>query len=354
MKALVCEMCNSNDLIKQDGFYVCQHCGTKYSPEEAKKLMIEGTVDVSGSTIKVDNSAFVERYLANARRAKEKEDWDETEKYYNMVEQNDPTNIEAIFYSSFGKAKKSLVESDIYKREAAFKVLQNCVSILDDNFDIEKEAEEKEIIEQISADILLMSCSEYVYTQKKNGYGIVVSDDRAKTITMFNNLGKEFMVTLENIAKKFPDEQKEKRVYYYKLALAHAEWVLKNGSLANPSSFQNIIMTYHKWINEIDPSHVVPSEAPEAGKKAGGCYVATAVYGSYDCPQVWTLRRYRDYTLAETWYGRAFIHTYYAISPTLVKWFGASDWFKNMWKPKLDKMVENLNKNGVEDTPYYD
>ena len=31
-------------------------------------------------------------------------------------------------------------------------------------------------------------------------------------------------------------------------------------------------------------------------KSSGGCYVATAVYGSYDCPQVWTLRRYRDYT----------------------------------------------------------
>ena len=28
-----------------------------------------------------------------------------------------------------------------------------------------------------------------------------------------------------------------------------------------------------------------------------GCYVATAVYGSYDCPEVWTLRRYRDDTL---------------------------------------------------------
>ena len=25
-----------------------------------------------------------------------------------------------------------------------------------------------------------------------------------------------------------------------------------------------------------------------------------------------------DYDLAETWYGRAFIHIYYAISPTLV------------------------------------
>ena len=86
----------------------------------------------------------------------------------------------------------------------------------------------------------------------------------------------------------------------------------------------------------------------------GGCYVATAVYGSYDCPQVWTLRRFRDDALAETWYGRAFIHTYYAISPTLVKWFGKSTWFRQMWKPTLDRMVLRLNREGVSDTPYSD
>ncbi|MBR5272224.1 MAG: hypothetical protein IKU25_02365 [Clostridia bacterium] len=86
----------------------------------------------------------------------------------------------------------------------------------------------------------------------------------------------------------------------------------------------------------------------------GGCYVATAVYGSYDCPQVWTLRRYRDDTLAATWYGRAFVKTYYAISPTLVKWFGDTEWFKKMWKGKLDRMVNKLNESGVEDTPYDD
>lgn len=84
---------------------------------------------------------------------------------------------------------------------------------------------------------------------------------------------------------------------------------------------------------------------------SGGCYIATSVYGSYDCPQVWTLRRFRDFTLAETWYGRAFIRTYYAISPTLVKWFGHTEWFKRMWKGKLDRMVANLNAEGVEDTP---
>lgn len=87
---------------------------------------------------------------------------------------------------------------------------------------------------------------------------------------------------------------------------------------------------------------------------AGGCYVATAVYGSYDCPEVWILRRYRDNQLAKKWSGRLFIHTYYAISPTLVKWFGDTKWFKNMWKPKLDKMVRNLRESGVDDTPYND
>ena len=85
-----------------------------------------------------------------------------------------------------------------------------------------------------------------------------------------------------------------------------------------------------------------------------GCYVATCVYGSYDCPQVWTLRRFRDNTLAASVLGRAFIRTYYAISPTIVRWFGNTRWFKKAWQSVLDKMVKKLNNNGVESTPYND
>ena len=100
------------------------------------------------------------------------------------------------------------------------------------------------------------------------------------------------------------------------------------------------------------PSASKPAVTPSDG--SGGCYVATAVYGSYDCPAVWTLRRYRDDTLAATWYGRAFIRTYYAVSPTLVKWFGHTQWFKKMWQGKLDRMVAKLQEQGVESTPYED
>lgn len=88
--------------------------------------------------------------------------------------------------------------------------------------------------------------------------------------------------------------------------------------------------------------------------KKKGCYVATSVYGSYNCPQVWTLRRFRDNILAKSFFGRLFIYTYYAISPVLVTLFGDSHWFKKMWKPVLDKMVKKLNDIGVNSTPYID
>lgn len=85
-----------------------------------------------------------------------------------------------------------------------------------------------------------------------------------------------------------------------------------------------------------------------------GCYVATCVYGSYDCPEVWRLRRYRDNYLDEHWWGRAFIKVYYAISPTLVKWFGNKDWFRKPIKRILNKKIDKLAEKGYEDTPYND
>lgn len=87
---------------------------------------------------------------------------------------------------------------------------------------------------------------------------------------------------------------------------------------------------------------------------SGGCYIATAVYGSYDCPQVWVLRRYRDNVLLQSPFGRLFVKTYYAISPTIVKLFGNSNVFKMIWKPYLDNKVNKLKESGFSDEKYND
>lgn len=41
MKKMQCEVCASNDIIKQEGCYVCQSCGCKYTTEEARSLLLE-------------------------------------------------------------------------------------------------------------------------------------------------------------------------------------------------------------------------------------------------------------------------------------------------------------------------
>lgn len=46
-------MCGNTDLLKNDGVFICQSCGTKYSVEEAKKMMVEGTVQVEDYTNRI-------------------------------------------------------------------------------------------------------------------------------------------------------------------------------------------------------------------------------------------------------------------------------------------------------------
>lgn len=404
MKQLTCEMCGGTDLMKQDGAFVCQNCGMKYSVEEAKKMMIEGTVDVQG-TVKVDNSAFVERYLQNARRAKQKEDWPETEKYYNMVEQNDPTNIEAIFYSTFARVKQALLEAETRdKRQSVFKILEKSVSVIDDNYDNTNEAHEN-ILSEIFADINNLKYGTIVPTThlqeyvKKNGYGnivdrnqIVENDSLNVTYNMIFDVKQAYLDSLANIIVEYSSETAKKLFMehlgelawgspVYEKVAGHIDGyrtpddscteIAKQVKVSDQTTLENINAQIDELAKTICPFYTTngriwdklretvhvklrKSNPENEALNSGWCYVATAVYGSYDCPEVWTLRRFRDDTLAETWHGRAFVKTYYAISPTLVKWFGHTEWFKKMWRGTLDRMVKNLQNRGFESTPYED
>lgn len=124
MKQLTCEMCGSTDLMRQDGVFVCQTCGTKYSVEDAKKMMVEGTVDVSGSTIKVDNTDELANLYQIARRAKNDNNAENAAKYYDMILVKDPTSWEAAFYVVYFQAANCTIGQI---RNAAISV-SNCES----------------------------------------------------------------------------------------------------------------------------------------------------------------------------------------------------------------------------------
>ena len=94
MKQLTCEMCGGTDLIKQDGVFVCQSCGCKYSIEEAKKMMVEGTVEVAG-TVKVDDSAKIENYLVLSQNAYNSGNGQSAFDYANKALEISPKNSRA-------------------------------------------------------------------------------------------------------------------------------------------------------------------------------------------------------------------------------------------------------------------
>lgn len=264
MKQIVCEVCGSNDLVKEDGCFICQYCGAKYSPEEAKRLIVEvnGKVDVSGSKVTVDNTSFVERSLENARRAKAKEDWEECEKYYNMVEQYEPTNIEAIFYSSYGKARMALVDSDRFKREQKIKVLKNSISVIDDNYDNspDKYEENKVLIQNINADLLSMMNSSFVMNTVNNGN--YTSNDSSYTFDMFIKLSLGMIESIEHIIGVITD--KKKTIYLWQILRQQYSYIYSIYRRASykyrqRSRWLDAIANIDNQLYRLDPYYHAPS-----------------------------------------------------------------------------------------------
>lgn len=60
------------------------------------------------------------------------------------------------------------------------------------------------------------------------------------------------------------------------------------------------------------------------------CFIATAVFGSYNHPIVYDLRLFRDNHLSKSIFGANFIKIYYSISPPIAKFINDSNLLKNV------------------------
>jgi hypothetical protein len=76
--------------------------------------------------------------------------------------------------------------------------------------------------------------------------------------------------------------------------------------------------------------------------KKSGCYIATAVYGSYECDEVFALRRFRDECIGNCVIGRWFIRFYYAVSPCLARGIGRSRMVRGVVKVLLDGVTGRM------------
>ena len=399
MKELTCEMCGSTNVVKQDGVFVCQACGTKYSVEEAKKIM-EGKIEVTG-TVSIDNSSKLDSYKELLKKFFYDKNFKEASDYANKILEIDSKDWEATLYKGLSlvyidmeetrKAVSNPTYDTYFNYGAQYFTLtyeqnnyfpENAMAAAVDALNYAKEKNldlvpiKEEIAQNLIAfDLVHLDLGETFYNNNHKYQEAVqfyvgslvfsvqicqtiLNEIIEKSLASSNSQIKELRIqVLQILTQSCIIGSSEFEVLDHYLFKWHKE---KNMKIQAPDPLRSIFLeAYPAAKAELDEyglggELVDLNEEEKSSSGGGGCYVATSIYGSYDCPEVWTLRRFRDNTLANSIPGRMFIKFYYAVSPTVVKYFGETKVFKDFFKPRLDKLVSKLQDEGVESSFYID
>lgn len=340
-----CKRCGSLNMIINQACWECQICGTKYGYNTDGVLIeLEELSEEKLTEIKI--------YHDKAQDALDDENYSEALLIYEKINRIKPNDWKAFYYMST-LVIHSITNGEI--QSTAEKMLINTPTVFSHINSLSSDEEKLDALSFVCNGYYnivkyLIECSCDYYKKLKDRCPI---SELAKLIQENSNrCYKSWHIVYECVAQvkiKFNMENENFSSIYVKFnknLLA-----LDNIYLSN-SNVKHLITT--ETINDIVSN--IKEYEPEFNYniKKAGCYVATCVYGSYNCSEVWTLRRYRDNILASKWYGRLFIRIYYAISPVIVNLFGKTKWFKKIWKKRLDHMVKKLQDKGIENTPYED
>lgn len=88
-------------------------------------------------------------------------------------------------------------------------------------------------------------------------------------------------------------------------------------NLGPPQRMLNQIKSHGFDIQSKTPISIEEVSGGSIKSKSGGCFIATACFGSYDSPELLILRSFRDNKLIPSNIGQQFVSIYYAISPPI-------------------------------------
>jgi DNA-directed RNA polymerase subunit RPC12/RpoP len=338
----------------------CPNCGADVQLDDSKDKMFcsycgcQILVQDEISKIKIVNNPTKENYIKLAQRSLKDKQYDEAYNYYNKTLELDPDNWEAVYNKGLCAAWKSTLAN--CRIEELMKSYTNALSIITQNhvsLDI------TQLVFKFAVDIFEVTMAFATLNAKHYKEFWELKDSANEywvhLLRCSQYLEHAYLIITDGMCDQSQDI-KDAKVEICKSVIEFDCDICK--SRKYKSGYSNGHPTYATiWINDTTRSLVVSNynRAVQAIKKLDnsytppiiknkkpGCYIATAVYGSYDAPEVITLRRFRDEVLQKSICGRLFVNIYYCISPCLAEKLKGTKHLNYIVKCLLNKWVVNL------------
>lgn len=254
MKKIVCELCEGTEFAKEGGMFVCQGCGTKYTPDEAKAMMkeVEGdaapTPVVGGAPSVNPNQQQIDNLLVLASNAFEASNNEETEGYCNRIIELDVTCYRAWLLKGQAIGWQSTYGSPRVMEGA--NALRKAVDFAPE--------EEKENVAKQSINAICRICSALCSLAKEN-FGNGPTEDNREKFFEFNKICADATDMFNNVSPEikqysFDEWKAQKRMMatlMNQAGVAAINFVREKWNdidYPNDSSFS----TYLDWFGEID------------------------------------------------------------------------------------------------------
>lgn len=362
MKKLICELCGGNQFIKSEGVWVCEHCQTKYTLEEAKKIMVEGSVDVT-----LNKSNELSNYQKLAYQNFDNGNFEQASKYFDKILEINPEDWKSTFLRGICESKMSNLAT-FRIRDSAL-AAKDAVAYIEGADEKDEEKDEHilymaDMLNKITSDFKFAATTHYIeFMNLKSSASEYVErldsciDTFQYAFGLYNLANQTESVSQVSVALSLINcciEICEFRDYISGYSDGKDVYSTFYLTLEARKRYLDLFDEMVSFVRKSNSNYEAPKIERREMPSKDGCYIATSVYGSYDCPEVWVLRRFRDSFLKQSLLGRVFINVYYATSPNLVRGFGKSKYFTMFWKTILDKFVGKLISYGISTEKYTD
>jgi hypothetical protein len=297
----------------------------------------------------------LEHYRKLASRAFEDGDYREAHTYYSLIYESSPEDVDAIFHRGLSRAW----QSSIYTNDLLFanKGMKRAIEI------IQKNGSTKEQLY-----LQINHCSIQIYKAITSIVDMVRHDYRnpeyrKESVNEFWGHMLDCIDSLDDIISYHSNEMIQSKEIFLKNKLVYLKELvnlcievcdgkkykeysrLARGTInekiqINEDTRAKLVNKYELAVNEVRKyeSYYKPKKI----KSTSGCYIATAVYGDYDAPEVLVLRKFRDQVLKKYILGRTFIKIYYTVSPPLARKLRNQKSINSGVKRVLDQIVKKL------------